>query len=120
MDVAAQSERGSEEASPFDFALPENAHGELVDIVFAHGPIPLGILCQIQSEGSHGIVPELQTDGVFRIVGAQMPQHPMCHFRTRRPALLELFELIAVDRVVQNVREVVKELRALLAQILSP
>jgi hypothetical protein len=44
----------------------------------------------------------------------------MCHFRTRRPALLELFELIAVDRVVQNVREVVKELRALLAQILSP
>src|SRR5688500_8856204 len=118
VNVAAQAKRRAERPAPFDLGGRKSTDRGLIRFVGSDGADALGRARVIQTERSaHRIVAHVYAKRVLGGLAADSQQTTVRQLRACRPAPLELLELIAVLRIVQEVGEVVKKLNAVALRV---
>src|SRR5262249_54586152 len=96
-----------------DFALAEEAYRCLSDGILTNFLRSLPGDGMIEAHTPDGVVSEVCTEGIFRFKPAEAAQTTMRNLTARDPASILLFELVPVDRVIQVVGEIRKQIESI-------
>jgi hypothetical protein len=108
--VAAQADGRPQHAAPLDLGLPEDPEGGLVEGIVANRLETLACHGAVQADIAHRVVPGLAADGVLDVPSEEARHPPVRHAPTGRHAAVRLLDLVAVDRVLEEVGEVREEI----------
>ena len=110
--VRAQPHGCSQRSRPLDLGVREDAGHRLIDLVFASRREPLPRHGAVQGHWIEPVTPQLHADRALGMTLEEVTQPPKGEAATHRRPPFRLLELIAVLGVVEKVREVRKEIQA--------
>ena len=89
------------------------AHRGFVHVVLPDGLQTVAVLRLVQPHRRNAIMADLQADRVFRLVAQQIGQPRMAGMDAQHDSAVRLLKLIAVDGIVEEVREIRPEVQVI-------
>src|SRR5688572_25597350 len=117
IDVTAQAECGSQLATPLDFALAEESNRRLSNAVYSCRIRSLSRDRMIERDIADSVMSNVRSESILQIESADSSETAMRDLATRHPAAIFLFELVAVQRVVEEVGKIRKQIQPIAQHI---
>ena len=109
-DVLADADRSAQPVGPACGAVHPYADIALLHAVVTHGREHIALLGLEQAD-MNVVVTALHADSGLRLKAAEPPIEGMARVKAAEGAAIELVELVAIDRVVEEIGEIVEELQ---------